>query len=427
MVIGLGLFAGAGASGLRHAQPAGVNGTWPCHGRPAKVRFSFETSAAEGGSEPLSVAFAGSSLLINYYFGVMSMLQTLGIVDPNVTRFGGISGGAITSMLTCAGQTPHQIKDAFAGVMDKCREDPMGNCFQKLNTMAKSEIYDPVMTEPAHAKCGKGRVRVGITALNEALDSFDGKRAIAVDTFSGPGDMEEALLASSYLSCFSGPWTYVTFRGRPVIDGGYAADFSDICPEGSRCIKVSVWIVGENVTTNGVQSEMRCLGSPAEETYNPLPAWPNFQDPSWRLNTSCKYDYNKFHSPTNPDIFPAHFNRIKWSKPQWQNLSACISSKEDVEYVFEMGLADAKSWYDREYPLTDLREVIRSHFGAGAVGEKSEEQWTSRRLPDGSFAGEFTASFRDEEATLAFATSLRKESSVESLKLVGIDCVPPAN
>jgi hypothetical protein len=41
-------------------------------------------------------------------------------------------------------------------------------------------------------------------------------------------DVMSALLATSYLSCFSGPTPYTIFRNQPVMDGGYSTGFAQL-------------------------------------------------------------------------------------------------------------------------------------------------------------------------------------------------------
>ena len=47
-----------------------------------------------------------------------------------------------------------------------------------------------------------------------------------------------AIIASAYNSCNGAPWTYIMYRGKPVLDGQYTTNFTDICPT-TNCIKIA--------------------------------------------------------------------------------------------------------------------------------------------------------------------------------------------
>lgn len=48
-------------------------------------------------------------------------------------------------------------------------------------------------------------------------------------------DVVGAMLATACLACFLQPTTYCTFRDQPVLDGGYAASWEQLCPGGGEC------------------------------------------------------------------------------------------------------------------------------------------------------------------------------------------------
>lgn len=60
-------------------------------------------------------------------------------------------------------------------------------------------------------------------------------------------DLISNLLGTDMIPCWSLNQTYHRFRNSPVIDGGYAVGFEDLCPKGtntSACIKVASWVTG---------------------------------------------------------------------------------------------------------------------------------------------------------------------------------------
>ena len=69
--------------------------------------------------EPLSFAFQGSGTLLPFYFGVVQGLQDKGVMTPEVAasaQFGGLSGGAITSVFTALGYSGKEMTAILAQV-----------------------------------------------------------------------------------------------------------------------------------------------------------------------------------------------------------------------------------------------------------------------------------------------------------------------
>lgn len=65
-----------------------------------------------------------------------------------------------------------------------------------------------------------------------------------VNRFKNDRELASALTASSHIPCFTGKNTFAEFRGQPVIDGGYANGYEQLCREGTKkCIKVATWYV----------------------------------------------------------------------------------------------------------------------------------------------------------------------------------------
>lgn len=296
----------------------------------------------------VNFAFAGSALLLPYYLGVMEQLQELGVVN-DTTSFGGISGGALTSLAGCSGANMTKTLGDFQTLQAKCTTGEF-ECAQSLGIIETHLLSDSFFSSGALAKCGKGRVRVGMTALNPASTGFEDAQALTASKFFDNDDMRAAFISSSYLSCVSGPQPYTFFRGMPVIDGGYKADYPDICPPDGPCVRVASFVVGSNVADKPWPS-LACIplanvsifaGEPVKFASN---TWPRSSLPN-----SCAYQFDHFQSPTAPHIFPGKYTKLRYTQEQWQTLSMCMSTDAEVAtYMFTTGKADAEAWFAQDY------------------------------------------------------------------------------
>jgi hypothetical protein len=297
----------------------------------------------------VNFAFAGSALLLPYYMGVMEQLVHLDVVNET-TSFGGISGGALISLAGCANANMTSLLAAYQTVQSMCTNGK-NSCDQSLSKIEQHVLTDSMLNQGVLAKCGRGRVRVGMTALNPASSGFEDGQALSVNKFIDSQDMRSAFISSSYLSCISGPQPYTYFRGMPMIDGGYKADYPDICPPNGPCVRVSSFVVGSNVADKPWPS-LACVPLANSSSFAGQPD--TFASSSWprsNLPNSCTYQFDKFQSPTAPHIFPGKYTKLRYTQEQWQTLSMCFSTDAEVaSYMFETGKADTKAWFEQDYP-----------------------------------------------------------------------------
>jgi hypothetical protein len=237
-------------------------------------------------------------------------------------------------------------------LLSLCRNGTF-DCFQNLGTL-EDILFSKVISKQVADKCSSGRVRVGITALNPESDTFADGKALAVSHFFDADDISSALRASSYLSCFIGDTPYRLFRGMPVIDGGYKVDFPDICPPDSKCIRVSSYVVGSNVT-NTPYPNFKCkkLGDNAVVTKSHASS-SKIGMASSTLLQQCPYMYDVYQTPTKPMIHPGKYNKLRYTQEQWQELSVCVGEENDIQYMYELGIADAQAWFEQDYQRIDL-------------------------------------------------------------------------
>lgn len=159
-------------------------------------------------------------------------------------------------------------------------------------------------------------------------------------SFSNPTSLEEladVAAVSSFIPCSMAGMSFATFRGRPVIDGGYSTGFNQICnPDAKVCIKVSALAVGPNNPT-GLPADCPQLGltdlktAPKGKLSGPitqkLPA-----RAQWKLPDTCEYQQETgvvlspelpvLVATDIPDIYPGNpYNTLDHDPCEWQSWS----------------------------------------------------------------------------------------------------------
>ncbi|KIZ00987.1 hypothetical protein MNEG_6975 [Monoraphidium neglectum] len=91
-----------------------------------------------------------------------------------------------------------------------------------------------------------GRVRVAVSQLDASKPSLAGSASWVISSWTSKLDLITSLHSTDFLPCFAGLTTYTTFRNQPVIDGGYANGFEELCPDSNtaKCLKLASWAVG---------------------------------------------------------------------------------------------------------------------------------------------------------------------------------------
>eukprot|EP01013_Petalomonas_cantuscygni_P010405 TRINITY_DN2348_c0_g1_i1.p1 TRINITY_DN2348_c0_g1~~TRINITY_DN2348_c0_g1_i1.p1 ORF type:complete len:404 (+),score=62.13 TRINITY_DN2348_c0_g1_i1:30-1241(+) len=296
-------------------------------------------------TEPLGFSLSGSGLLIFYHVGALSALLDLGLVQPRgVTPLAGLSGGAITSLMTCAGMSPMEIFGALTNALANAKADPAA--YDGLAAMLRKDILPRI---PADAwKVCSGRVRVGMTVLDPGSTRLNDQSPHVVDHFESRADLEAALVATSFLFCVSGPTPHTFFRGYPVIDGGYSTSMSDVCHPGvNRCVRVSAFYNERHMTpeANCSVSINSCPGdrSPRRPPFGSVSALPYPQAPS-QQPSACTQDLLEpsFFLPGLGDIYPGRSaaSRAYVSEAEWWAHAVTPNATFDAE----QGRADTIQW-----------------------------------------------------------------------------------
>jgi hypothetical protein len=91
--------------------------------------------------QPIPVAFEGSAFLITYYSGVAGVLMERGVIKPGVSHLSGLSGGALTAVLTALGFDGAQQREFFVSAVAECVER-WGSCKGHINEVLRERLAD---------------------------------------------------------------------------------------------------------------------------------------------------------------------------------------------------------------------------------------------------------------------------------------------
>ena len=121
----------------------------------------------------------------------MNQLIEMGAVDPATTRFGGISGGTITTFLTCAGMPMIEVYQIMKAIYTNCRTTPT-SCILNTEVQFKRFLYDKAFNDNplVYEQCGKGRLRLGITGLRPYDTTYDSKFSVTPENYKSAGKRE---------------------------------------------------------------------------------------------------------------------------------------------------------------------------------------------------------------------------------------------
>ena len=160
--------------------------------------FSLQVCTPKWPADSLGFAFAGSAYSILYYFGVVDSLVSTGILDPQIARMGGLSGGAWTSMATCAGVSAPDLFSEFSTILTACNakfnnKTDLLPCQGELwtNSQTIAKVWFPNDTSASFKKCSKGRVRVAITQVNPNNATMDTNSPRVINKFKSAQDLRE--------------------------------------------------------------------------------------------------------------------------------------------------------------------------------------------------------------------------------------------
>jgi hypothetical protein len=71
-------------------------------------------------------------------------------------------------------------------------------------------------------------MRVALSQLNASSTYTNDSASWIINRWDSRQDVMATLLATNYISCYSGPTVYTYYRNQPVIDGGYSSGFKQL-------------------------------------------------------------------------------------------------------------------------------------------------------------------------------------------------------
>lgn len=274
-----------------------------------------------------------------------------------------------TLQLTCAGMTPQQLQESFGTTLRHCWKDwnttsGLLPCQGELDAVLYQLAENNTAGKNVAEKCSN-KVRVVYTKVDSNDTTMNTVSPVIQTTFDNNTDVVNALVSTSFISCFSACAPYSYNHGMATVDGGYSATLDDLCPPGvDKCIKVQVYY--PNTTNTGLECNLqndpnppsdfveRCYdffnatGSISAATCSvPLP--PEFAfEPVGTLPTSCPAAPSSFASPGQADIYPGRFVPLpdRFSCFYWQCLS--YFPAEDPDVLYDLGRQEALAWVANE-------------------------------------------------------------------------------
>lgn len=337
-------------------------------GRSSESPTRSETTVIH--SLPLIVT--AGALLLPWYLGTMEALIEEGIIDPAVTPGAGLSGGAITAMLACAGQRPKDVYAALKQHLVECYEswDPKSGGFPCDGQLSGIEfdLFSSLLNEsdPTAAARACPHVNVAFTNIDPSDPTFSSISSFLVSNYTSDRQILSDLISSSFLACSSMSKPYFVNEGRATVDGGYSTTLDDLCGGNDKdCLKIQVYYpnttedgpvcVRQNTTDPSVTMDLldQCLKA-AGGSFNvsvpqtPAPAWANFTEIG-NLPTTCPGGPPQFQPPGDADLYPGKFIPLNYSCFEWQCM-AYIPYPDRLDDLFSLGKKEAQAWVQAAGP-----------------------------------------------------------------------------
>jgi hypothetical protein len=112
---------------------------------------------------------------------------------------------------------------------DDCAIRLSTRAFAALSLYCSSNMATATQSERCLAqRTVNNCMRVAISQLDANKTNINNSASWIVNYWENRADAEATLLATNYISCYSGPTVYTYFRNQPVIDGGYSSGFKQL-------------------------------------------------------------------------------------------------------------------------------------------------------------------------------------------------------
>jgi len=144
-----------------------------------------------------------------------------GLLQPGTTPLGGLSGGGITAMQTCAGVPFTQQVAGFKMVLSFCqmhhKDDPY--CGGMLGELIKQSVLMNIKTygrADAHQHC-QDKLFVSVSVLDPLATTLLEPKSWTISNFTSIQDMVDIVGSTDFLSCFMAKTPYTVVRHTPVM------------------------------------------------------------------------------------------------------------------------------------------------------------------------------------------------------------------
>lgn len=287
---------------------------------------------------------------------MLDALEARGAVVPGESQFAGVSGGAVTAALSAAGLSGSEIAAVLGAALKACAGDGCHPVAPWLAPMLVGALPDDL------AERVKGRLAVWVTQLDASSDTAAAGAPWALSQFESRDEVVDAVVASSYLPCWTGNEPFATLHGSPALDGGFSTDFAQMCAgaEGG-CVRVSAGVVGPNAAAPAPEAAAACLaaaGPRIPPSHHPL--YPVIPASEWRLDNATCAKKDPRGSPASwpplvghglggaraaifPGFSPA--SPLPFTACEWAGMSLTPAPGK-WEAVFKQGVADGFAWAD---------------------------------------------------------------------------------
>ncbi len=189
------------------------------------------------------VGISGSGLFAVYLLGVLDTLISNHSIVPGHTVLAGSSGGGMLALHTCLGLHPRHTFVHFNAALQQCAATPHSCALSNLTNMGgrvMQAMISHLNDDQAWKKCvNKAHVHMSLVH-NAPHDAAHAdcplqlrKLGWSISNWTSNEDVIHAAGATSYIPGIMGSHCATTFRGQPVIDGGYHDHLP--CPPGRCC------------------------------------------------------------------------------------------------------------------------------------------------------------------------------------------------
>ena len=343
-----------------------------------------------------TIALSGSGPLFIFYAGVCQELIDKGLLVPGVSKMAGISGGAIAAAVVAAGTPPLKLLDAYdaeGGIYCNATLNegwPMsrGGDFKGAAYDLKAFVANCVMTAqlpleklakalrellPADVAAVSATVQVIASQINPI--NYKQRVAWPLGPFSSREDLIAKVGASSTLPCLISGTAFTEVAGRPYVDGGYAANFNQLCVNATAanpCLSASALYYGTHgylpqTNSHGMCDDSLPLAPPTGNSQpNPpdgFASYPKLDRRDWKLGTKkcglaawaeAATSFFPFIDPspgTSISINPGKRTSMPISPCQWHSYRLGIANRTISRMIYDHGIHEARAFAAEEYGL----------------------------------------------------------------------------